>query len=176
MEQQLEMKATSILSLLETNKDQRQSFITNLMMDMDAGNVDPLKIHLQVKCIEKIVDELTNTDEKKNKDGFHIARRYRSLVLDAAEKYGQKEFEFNGAKIKVGETGTKYDYSKTGDSELLQWQTDLEELKGKIDKRQKMLQAVPVKGMTVVNDDTGEAVTVYPPAKSSTTFITMTLK
>lgn len=167
---------TSILSLLETNKSQRQSFISNLIDSIENGNVDPLKVHFQVKCIEKILEELTNQDEKKNKDGWQIAKRYRAAVLSAAEAYGQKEFEFNGSKVKISETGTKYDYSQCNDAELSQWQTEMEFLKAKIDNRQKMLQTVSEKGMIITNEETGETNTVYPPSKSSTTFITMSIK
>lgn len=171
-----ELSAASIFSLLETNKQQRQSFIMSLMDELEAGNVDPLKVFYQSKCIEKILDELTNTDEKKNKDGFMIAKRFRQMVLDAAEKHNQKEFDFMNAKIKMTETGTKYDYSKTGDVELLEWQKQAEELKAKIDARQKLLQNVSEKGMIITNEETGETYTVYKPAKSSTSFLTLSLK
>jgi len=170
------LSAPAILSLFETNKEQRQLFISNLIEDLESGNTDPLKVHLQLKCIEKIIDEMTNTDEKKNKDGFNIAKRYMSLVLDAAEKYGSKEFEFNGAKIKIGEVGSKYDYSKCDDPELSAWQNQMIELKEKIDKKQKLLQFAPSKGMIITNEETGETYTAYPPSKSSTTSVIVTLK
>jgi hypothetical protein len=171
-----DLTTTSILALFETNKEQRQSFMIDLMGKLENGEVDPLKIHFHIKCIDKILDELTNTDEKKNKDGFHIAKRYKELVLDAAEKYGQKEFSYMGAKIKIGEVGTKYDYSKCNDPEILELQEKATELKEKIEKKTKFLQALPAEGVTITNEETGETYKVYPAAKSSTTFITMTLK
>lgn len=171
-----ELTATSIIALFDTNKEQRRSFITNLIEDLDNGKVDPLKIHYQVKCIEKIIDELTNTDEKKNKDGFGIAKRYKALVLDAAEKFGSKEFEFCNSKIKIGEVGSKYDYSQCGDVELADWNIKAAEIKAKIDARQKLLQSVPQKGMMITNEETGETFNVFPPSKSSTTSVIVTLK
>jgi hypothetical protein len=144
---------------------------------MESGNVDPLKIHLQTKCIEKILDELTNQDENKNKDGWQIAKRYRALVLDAAEKYGQKEFEFMGSKIKISETGTKYDYSKCGDPIILDLLERQKEIDDSVKERTKFLQSI-TKPITVMigEIEDGEMITIYPPSKSSTTFITMSIK
>lgn len=174
--EQTDLTPTSILSLLESNKDQRQAFISNLMNELDNGNVDPLKVHMQLKSIEKIIDELTNTDEKKNKDGYSIAKRYKALVLAEAEKYGKKEFEYQNAKVKIQEVGTKYNYEKCGDAELMDWQSEMDELKAKIDKRQKLLQHVPEKGMVLTSEQSGETYIVYPPGKSSTTGIVMSLR
>lgn len=159
----MELTTTSILALFDTNKEQRQTFIENVLSAMEAGDVDPLKIHYQLKCVEKIIEEINKTE------------RYRPLVLDAAEKWGQKEFEFNFSKIKIGEVGTKYDYSQCNDAELFEWQKQQAELKAKIDQRQKMLQTIPAKGLDIVTDQ-GETYTVYPPAKSSTTSVIVTLK
>lgn len=53
-----ELTTTSLLALFETNREQRQSFITGIMESLDNGEVDPLKIHYQLKCIEKIIFDL----------------------------------------------------------------------------------------------------------------------
>lgn len=176
MDNTLELSTTAILSLFETTKAQRQSFVSGVVQAMANGEVDPLKIHLQVKCMEKIIESLTSTDEKKNKDGIELAKMYRRLTLEAAEKYGAREFEFMNSKIKIGETGTKYDYSQCGDPELAVWQSHALELAEKIKARQSLLQTVPAKGMIITVEETGETATVYPPSKSSTTNIVVTLK
>lgn len=176
MEQQIELSTTSILSLFETSKEQRQDFISRVVMSVEAGEVDPLKVHLQIKCMEKIIEGITSTDEKKNKESAPLAKRYRKALLEAAEKYGAKEFEFMNSKIKIGETGTKYDYSLCGDPELIEWTAKQNELAEKIKARQELLQNTPVKGVTLVNEETGETYTVYPPSKSSSTSIIVTLK
>lgn len=173
---QLEMTTTSILSLFETSKEQRQDFISRVVTSVEAGDVDPLKVHLQLKCMEKIIEGITSTDEKKNKEAAPLAKRYKQAVVEAAEKFGAKEFEFMNAKIKIGETGTKYDYSKCNDPELAEWTAKATELAAKIKERQELLQKAPVKGMTILNEETGEACTVYPPSKSSSTNVIVTLK
>lgn len=176
MEQQLELTTTSILSLFETDKSQRQTFISGVVEALEQGQVDPLKVHLQVKCMEKIIEGLTSTDEKKNKDSAAAAKRYRELVVEAAERYGTKEFEFMNAKVKIGETGTKYDYSQCNDPELVEWNKQAKELADKIKARQELLQKVGQKGMIITNEETGETFTAYPPSKSSTTNVILTLK
>lgn len=176
MEQQIELSTTSILSLFETDKEQRKSFVWGVVQALENGQVDPLKVHLHVKCMEKIIEGLTSTDEKKNKDTAAAAKRYRELVVEAAEKFGTKEFEFMNAKVKIGETGTKYDYSQCGDPELAEWAKQHKELSDKIKARQELLQKVSEKGMPMIYENTGEVFTAYPAAKSSTTNVIITLK
>lgn len=176
MDNTLELSTTSILSLFETTKDQRQDFISRVVQSVESGEVDPLKIHLQIKCMEKIIEGITSTDEKKNKDAAPLAKRYKAALVEAAEKFGAKEFEFMNAKIKIGETGTKYDYSQCGDAELAQWTAEAALLAEKIKARQELLQKTSSKGMTLVNEETGETFTVYPPSKSSSTNVIVTLK
>jgi hypothetical protein len=158
-----ELMPTSIVALFETSKTERQSFVSVLVDAVESGAVDPLKIHLQIKCMEDIV-KLLNSNTI-----------YKSQVLDAAEKNG-KSFEFHSAKFEVKETGVKYDYSQCGDEEYNSLQTEMEALSLKIKDREKFLKTVPTKGMALVIEGTGEVATVYPPSKSSTTSVAVTLK
>ena len=54
--------------------------------------------------------------------------------------------------------------------------TQQSELDGKVKDRESMLKTVPQKGMIVTDEETGETFTVYPPSKSSTTNVSVTLK
>lgn len=157
-----ELTTTSILSLFDTNKEQRETFVAQVIAQLETGNVDALKIHYQVKCMEKIIEAI-NSD-----------KQYKSYVLDAAEKYGQKEFEFGFSKIKIGEVGSKYDYSQCNDPEVAELEKQVKEFSDKLKARQKFLQTVPAEGIDVRVGD--EMVTVYPPSKSSTTSVIVTLK
>lgn len=157
-----QLTAPSILSLFDTNKEQRKSFVAQVISQLEQGIGDPLKVHYQVKCMEKIIEAI-NAD-----------KQYRNLVLDAAEKYGQKEFDFGFSKIKIGEVGSKYDYSQCNDPELAELEAKAKEYSDKMKARQKFLQTVPTEGLDVRVGD--EIVTVYPPAKSSTTSVIVTLK
>lgn len=168
------MTVPEVLSLFETTKDQRAIFVRSVVEAIENRQVNPLKIHLQLKAIEDIIASLTSTDEKKNKN-IEYAKKYKKYLLEEADKNG-KDFEYHNAKFSVGEVGTKYDYSKCGDAELLDLYRQAEELKTKIAQREKFLQNIPDEGCLFINESTGEAMTLYKPVKTSTTSVKVTLK
>lgn len=159
-----ELSTTSILSLFETNKEQRQSFVMGVVEAVDNGQVDPLKIHLQVKCMEDII-KLLNSNTS-----------YKQSVLVAATSYGQKAFDYQNLKIEIKEVGVKYDFSKCEDVVLNELHRQQAELDAKVKARETMLKTVSDKGMILTDEATGETFTVYPPSKSSTTSVAITLK
>jgi hypothetical protein len=156
-----QISAIGVLSLLETTKEQRESFVRSIVSALDEGQVDPLKIHLQVKNTEDLIKQIT-ADEK-----------YREFLLNEAQKYG-KSFEQYNAKFQVKETGTRYDYSGCNDAELRELEMQAQHWQDKLKERQKFLQNLPASGLEVLQGD--ELVTVYPPVKTSTTSVTVTLK
>lgn len=159
------LTTTSILALFQTTKEERQSFVSDVLSKIESGDVDPLKIHLQVKCTEDVMKLLTSNSI------------YREAVVAEAEKQGKKTFDFHNSKFELKEVGVKYDWSKCEDpvlTELLATQAGLE---CEIKARQGMLKTVnPKEGLTITDKDSGETFTVYPPAKSSTTNVAVTLK
>jgi hypothetical protein len=157
-----ELTTTSILALFETNKEQRQSFTLALIDEIEQGNVDPLKVHLQVKCMEDII-KLLNSNTV-----------YKKAILEAAEKHGEKSFTYQNAKVEIKETGVKYDFSQCGDPEYQMLEQRAESTATDLKQRADFLKTVSPKGMELKIDD--EVVTVYPPSKSSTTSIAITLK
>lgn len=159
-----ELTTTSILALFQTNKEERQSFTLSLINEIESGNVDPLKIHLQVKCMEDII-KLLNSNTI-----------YKKAVLDAAEKQGEKSFAYNNSKFEIKETGVKYDYSNCGDTVWQMLEQKCSSAAEDLKQRETFLKTVPSKGMQVLDEQTGEMITVYPPSKSSTTSVAVTLK
>lgn len=167
-----ELTTTNILSLFETTKEQRTSFVQDIVQRLRDEQVDPLKVHTQVKAMEEIINSLTNRTEKTNKN-FTLAIDYHKMLLDAAEKNGKK-FQMFNAEFSVKEVGTAYDWSKCEDVELIEMLAKQDELKEKIKAKQDFLKTVPISGIDIRIGD--ELVTVYPPAKSSTTSVFVTLK
>lgn len=164
------LTATSIMSLMDTTKAQRKTFAEEIINKMEAGTVNPLLIHCQVKAMENLIKQFT--DEKEGKE---LTVAYKSLVLAEAEKNGKK-FEFHNGSFQIKEAGQKYDWSKCGDAELLQ-QMDVYEAMGKaIKERQDFLKTVKASGLDVVNQETGEVSRLYPPAVSSTTTVSVSIK
>ena len=166
------LSTTNILGLFETNKEQRKSFVDDLVSRLQDGQADPLKVHLQIKAMEEIITQLTSTDEKKNKN-ITAAISYKTMLMEAAAKHGKK-FELHNAEFSIKEVGTVYDWSNCGDTELVELLADQEAVKEKIKKKQDFLKTVPVSGLDIRIGE--ELVTVYPPAKSSTTSIAVSLK
>lgn len=159
-----ELSTTSILAIFETNKEQRLSFCNDMLTRIDSGEVDPLQVHLQLKCMEDIVKQLTSNTI------------YKRSILEAAEKYGQKTFQFHEAKVEIKEVGVKYDFSKCGDTVFEMMEQKSKSADADLKQRQDFLKTVPEKGMTTLDELSGEMITVYPPSKSSTTLPVVTLK
>ena len=150
------------ISLFESSKDERQSFAINLVEQIESGSIDPLKVHLHIKCMEDIIKQLNDNTI------------YKKSLVDAAEKYGQKSFQFMNSKIEIKEVGTKYDFSQCADPVYQQFEQMADSAKDSLKKRGDFLKTVPIEGLELKIDD--EVVTVYPPSKSSTTSIAVTLK
>lgn len=170
----LELTSSSILALFETNKDQRASFVNQLVHEMEEGLVDPLKVKLQLKCIEDVIEMLTNRDPKKNKNA-QAAVRFNDLVLDAASKYG-KEFQVHNAEFSIRETGVKYDFSLCGDIQLDRILPEYDRISGIVTSRKDFLKSIPSEGIEMIDPEDGEVYRAFPPSKTSTTSIAVKLK
>lgn len=148
------------LSLFETTKAERQDFAQSVVNGLKEGLSDPLKVHLQVKCMEDLIKQITSHPD------------YKDLTLDEAAKYG-KSFEHYNAKFEIKEMGVKYDYSNCGDPIYNQLANELAELEKKVKDRQTFLKAVQPGTELLIED---EVIILYPPVKTSTTSITVNLK
>lgn len=168
-----QLTTTNILSLFETTKAERTSFAEDIVERLRNEEADPLKIHLQIKAMEEIINSLTNTTEKTNKN-FTLAIDYKNMLLNAAEKHGKK-FQLHNAEFSIKEVGTKYDYSNTGDFEVEELEKQATDISEKLKARQKFLQMIPLAGMDIITSE-GEAIHIYPPSKSSTTAVSVSLK
>lgn len=165
-----ELSPISILSLLNSNKSQRNSFCLHVVEKIENGEADPLQIHVFLKNLEQIFKTLT--DEKTGKD---LAIRYRSSLIDAAEKEDGNNFEKFNAKFQIKETGVKYDWAICGDPERDELEEMQKEIELLIRDREKFLKTIPEGGIIVTDPETGETKRIYRPAKSSTTSVNVSL-
>ena len=150
-----ELTTTGILSLLDTTKSERASFVADLIDKLKDGLADPIKVHLQVKKMEDLLTQIKEHNE------------YRDLVMDEAVKFGKK-FEMYGAAFEIKNGAGKYDYST--DAEIV-------ELQKKIKDRQEFLKRIPAKGLEIVDKETGEIITLHKPNKTpAADVIAVTLK
>jgi hypothetical protein len=144
-------------------KEERTQVVHEIFQELLEGRINPMELHIRMKCIEEVVKQLTSMPA------------YKAIVLDDAEKHG-KSFQYHNAKVDIREVGVKYDYSMSGSAEL----SELYVKAANIDSRIKVLESyhkgLPASGIQVLNPSTGEVETHYPPAKTSTTSVAVTLK
>lgn len=158
----MEITTQGILSLFETTKQERNTFTADVMERIENGTADPVKVHLQLKCMEEIVKSLTSNES------------YKTHLIDAAEKNGKKFMAFN-AEFSVKEMGTRYDYSKCGDADLLAMLESIETITAAVKERQEYLKKIPAAGVQQI-DANGEVITLFPPSKTSTTTVAVSLR
>lgn len=148
------------LSLFETTKSERQDFAQSVVNGLKEGHSDPLKVHLQVKCMEDLIKQITSHPD------------YKELTLEEAAKYG-KSFEHYNAKFEVKEMGVKYDFTQCGDPIYNKLAEELADLEKQVKDRQAFLKTVQPNTQLLIED---EVIVLYPPIKTSTTSITVNLK
>lgn len=148
------------LSLFETSKSERQNFAQQITNNLLEGLADPLKVHLQVKCMEDLIKQITSNSV------------YKDLLVTEAAKFG-KSFEHHNAKFEIKETGVKYDYESCSDPILKDLEDELALLESKIKERHSFLKSIKGTIEILIGD---ELVTLYPPVKTSTTSVTINLK
>ena len=159
----LNMSATSIVALFQTNKEERKTFVEQVVNSVYEGEVKAIDTHLQIKAMEEII-EAVKSDQ-----------RYKDRVLSEAQNSGSK-FEYQNAKFDIREVGTKYDFSKCNDAKHVELTAKLNELKEQVKQRENYLKNVPIESVDVLDSDTGEVVRIYPPSKTSTTSVVVTMK
>lgn len=145
------------------DKDLRTSIVNDTLAKVHNGEIDPLELHISLKNIEAICKAVSED------------KAYKSAVLEKVENNG-KSYEYSNAKIDIREVGVKYDYLNCNDIHLIELQAKLDEFAKDVKTRQDFLKGVPTKGLDVVDTDTGETYTIYPPTKTSTTSTVVTLK
>ena len=155
------MTEISILKDVLINKPFVADTSQIIISAIQQGEVNPLELKLKVKAMESVLETIKPILDK--------------AARDEAETFGAKSFERLGAKVELFEAATKYDYSMCNDDEYKYLLVEQEKLKLKIKKREEFLKSIDGK-MTLVIEGTGEVVTVFPPTKSSTSSLKITLQ
>lgn len=159
MEQQ--EKAIAALDLFATSRTGIDVASDQIIEGIRSGDVSPLKALVWCKTMEEIIERV----RKETKDN----------QLTASEKYPGKTFEFAGATLTKAEHGTKYNYAACGDTVWERLNVDTEAAKVKQSERETFLKSL--KGPEVVVDQlTGEMVTINPPVKTSVSGLTVKIK
>jgi hypothetical protein len=102
-------------------------------------------------------------------------KQFSDYVRDEIAKNG-KQIETQSAKLELAETGIKYDYDNCNDDIYNKLSEQIESFKGLLKDRETFLKTVPLSGLSIINEQTGEVITIYPPSKQSTSTYKITLK
>jgi hypothetical protein len=148
-----------LIKFNHTTKEERSQLVREIFDEVLNGRINPLELHLRLKSAEEVIKQLTGLEP------------YKAILLDEAQKHG-KSFQYHTAKVDIRETGVKYDYSGCGNSKL----AALYDQQKEIEAIETYHKGLPSAGVQVVLSETGEVETHYPPAKTSTTSVAVTLK
>ncbi len=141
---------------------QKQEEVTNRLVEaVTTGLINPLQLLVKLRFCEKII--------KDTIDGI------TANCVEEADKYARGEdIKMLGATLKMKEAGTKFNYENCNDPVY----ADLTEKSGKmtdmIKERENFLKSLK-QPMTIVDDSTGEVVTIAPPLKTSKTIVDVKL-
>jgi hypothetical protein len=153
--------AYGVLRQFSTSKQGIEMFSNQLIRQVKDGHVNALELKAYLKTLELIVEKVNEAT--------------RSEQLEEADKYGEKKFDAFGFEIEKAELGTKYDYSSCGDTVYERREVDLKTSKRMLDERIAFLKSVK-EPLTLVDELTGEVVTIRPPLKKSTTGLRLIAK
>lgn len=154
------MQAISVINQMPATKAEIKHFVQLVSDSVNEGNVCPLTLSIKLKALEEVAKQ--------------IRSQIGSNALNEAEKHG-KSFDFQSAKVEIAQVGVKYDYTKCNDAEWTELELDIIALKEKQKQRETFLKSI--KGqLTVINEDTGEVVTIFEPQRTGSESIKITLK
>lgn len=140
------------------SKSAQKNFADQLIAQVINGEVDPIQAYAQIKGVFESLQLFL-------KDKTII-----DATISACAKFGKETPVYGGAKLTITEAGIKYDYSVCED---LVW-NDLNEQKIAVEQKMKaretFLKSINV-SQTIVDEQTGAIIKVFPPAKTCSTVV-----
>ena len=154
------MNALENISQLPSTRQQATNLSEQLISAIQNGEINPLKLKIMFKGIEEVIKNVKPVLD--------------DAALTEAQKYSAKTFSYQTAKLTITEAGTRYDFSNCNHPAYMRINQQVEAAKAEMKGIEDVLKAMK-KSEVIVDEDTGEAVTVYPAAKKSTTTVSVTL-
>jgi len=153
--------AISTLTYFNTSKEGINRFVDKVVSEVEGGLINPLDLVIYLRSIQKSIDGIND--------------KVKQMIIDEADKYPQKSFEYKGAMISKEELGTKYDYENCEDMIWGKLDSEIKGLTEKKKERETFLKTIkdPI-GYT--DTETGETWKVNPPIKRSTSGVKVTIK
>jgi len=147
----------------ELSKTQIKTIADQTAQDIINNGKDVILIADTIAKIELFIKELKATPE------------YLDYLILEVSKYGKGMTTSTGTKLELAEVGTKYDFSKCNDAEIIQMEYDLILLEERIKDRKDFLKSIDKSGIQTIGEGTGEVITLYPPSKTSKSSVKTTI-
>lgn len=158
---QLPETAFGTLRLFATTQTQIDVFSDQLIQAVKEGEANPLEVYTFIKAFEKMADR--------------VQKEIKENLLTEADKYPEKTFELMGNKFEKAEVGTKYDYTVCNDPVYNGRLQIFNKASEQVKEREAFLKALK-QPITIVDEGTGEIVTISPPLKTSQSGIKLTIR
>jgi len=154
------MDTISIMNQFPITKESMERFFNQTKDLILSGERNPLELAVVLKAIEETISKLRKDEEIENS------------IQKEFEKHSKKTVEIYGAKMTLKETGVRYDYSNSLVwSKLAETKTEAE---NKVKEHEAFLKTL--KDKTIIVDETsGETIELWPPVKTSSTKVTVSL-
>jgi len=153
--------AISTTRLLPSTQTEIDIFSDQLIESVKSGHVYGLELLKIFRSLEKVQDR--------------VLKEIKQNILAEAEAYPERSFDFQGVKMEKAETGVSYDYSVCGDPVHDQRESIMNAAKSLLDERKEFLKALK-EPVTIVDEGSGEVVTIRPPSKKSTSSIKVSIR
>jgi hypothetical protein len=108
---------------------------------------------LQIRAMEKAFEDIKNN--------------IKTNINTEADKYPGVTFNYKGVELAKGDVHTSYDYAVCGDTVYERLKVDADTANAKLKERESFLKGIK-SPLIVVDELTGEVVTIQPPLKKST--------
>jgi len=158
----LDIRDQVMLGSYDITKDLIKQHADQLIELIDNGHTDAISIAIQAKYLTEVLEA--------------TKERIRELVCDELHKYTKgEECTKHGATFALKEAGVSYDYSGCGDPQWAEIDNQIKVLTDQRKEREKFLRSIQ-DSLTVVDETTGEIITIHAPIKRSTSRYSVTWK
>jgi hypothetical protein len=144
--------------VMQSNPDVSRSMIIDhaksLLQLIEEGHIDALSVAMQMKYLQDVME---------------LAKeKLREYVLNELNKYPKGEdITKHGATFQLKEAGVSYDYSGCGHAHYNELKQQIGILTEQCKEIEKFLRTVK-DSMTIVDESTGEIITIHAPVRKST--------
>jgi len=163
------IQAGDLIVLSKTNAQEFHEKMREMILETGYGMFEYLEV---LKFFENVNKQVKGDSQAKIPED----KEFIQAVRDELSKYEKGKYTTpRGVRFELAETGATYDFDVCNDPILKQFEQRLLEVQEAIKERKEFLKNIPKGPLTVVDPQTGDVVTIYPPVKKSKSSYKITL-